>query len=145
MVWGKTISKGVNTMALTWLSDKADTNNMSLIFKERGKRNNDEKSYSVTFSKSLKEYIKEEKFNAVRFGFERTGDDVSLALSLNKDDVGISVIGMGGEPRKWFDVTYYITQYLENDIDIKFATEYKAELKKNGLITLTLDEDEDEE
>lgn len=122
---------------MIWLADKADTSNMTVSFKKRT-RKNEETGYSIVMSKDFKEYVKEENFTGIRFGYDSVDGDSKIIIGLNKDGQGESLVGANGATRKWFDITNYVLQYLEKGIDLKFMQDYKIEIRKNGTLLLNL-------
>lgn len=118
---------------MKWLVDKADTSDMTVRFKS--KRKNDKTIvYRMVLSKNFRDYLREEQYQGIRFGYDTENDQTILALGLTKDGQGINIIGNKGDIRSWFDITSYIEQYLQEGVEVNFLKDYKVTLRKTTAI-----------
>ncbi|MEK3956000.1 MULTISPECIES: hypothetical protein [unclassified Psychrobacillus] len=126
---------------MKWLVDKADTSNMTIRFKSRRKKT-EGIAYTVILSKSLKEYIQEEKVTGIRFGYDTDKGQTKLVIGFNKEGQGASLLNNKKEIRSWFEVTEYIEQYMEEGIEVNLLVDYQITLRKNGTLLLELEKKE---
>ena len=123
---------------MKWLVDKVDTSDMTVRFKSRRAVNDQEITYRITLSKNFRDYIKEEGYKGVRFGYDTVKGENVLALGLTTETQGANLIGIKGDIRNWFNITSYIEQYISEGVEVNFLKNYRVNVRKNGTATLEL-------
>ena len=123
---------------MKWLDDKPNLDNLTMCIRKRNKKG-DNDGFSLSVSKSFKDYIKETGSTHIRFGWDRNElSETVLVLQLNKEELGLPLINDKGKIRLWFDVTSYYNQYLEHGVEIPLDKDLQLAVKKNGNLESVL-------
>ena len=125
----------VRLMGVKWLDDKADVNKLSIFIKERTKKGGEVNGYSLTLSKDFKEYLQENGFSHMRFGWnEDINRNRFLVLQPNNEEFGVPLLNQKGKLKLWLEFTNYYEQYINDGLKVEMNVELPATIKKNNTI-----------
>lgn len=129
----------VRLMGIKWLDDKADINKLSISIKERSKKGGEVNGYSLRLSKDFKEYVQENGFSYMRFGWnEDINKKRSLVLQPNNEEMGIPLLNNKGKQKLWLEFTSYYEQYINDGLRVALDVELPASVKKNNTVEVPL-------
>lgn len=127
---------GKDCVYMKWLVDRPNLDKMSICIRERSKKG--ELGYSLTFSKSFKDYIITNNKSFIRFGYDVVDGINCLILQLNDDEIGLQLFNEKNQIRLWLDITSYFQQYKDEEIDIPLGIDLPVRVKKNGNLEVEL-------